>query len=94
MDSKRTLPVNKRAWFVFSLLFFSMAWLLWAPWPKETIQWWQVWQKLSAPDEGDREAAVLFLTLGSGVFFLVAAFLGWISQFVWGLLISGLRRGQ
>ena len=86
MNGSSTLPVRKKAWFVFSTVLFGLAWLLWVPvQSKPVLYFWELWPMVFS-------AAALRLDfwlwlLGSTVVFLVGAvFLGWVLQFIWGLL--------
>lgn len=92
MSVSTTLPVRKRAWFVFSAVLFALAWLLWVPvQSKPLIYFWELWPMVFS------SAALQFdfwlWLLGSTVVFLVGAvFLGWILQFIWGRLLGDSRR--
>lgn len=58
---------------------------------KPLIYFWQLWPMLI--EESDSRDKVVVLIVASSVAFLAAAiFLGWILQFVWGLLLSVFKR--
>ncbi len=92
MDTKRALPVHKRAWLVFSVALFCLSWLLWIPvQSKPLVYFWELWPMMFTSSA--LQAEFWFWLLGSIVVFLAGAvFLGWILQFLWGLLISILKR--
>jgi hypothetical protein len=85
MNARRALPIRKKAWLVFSIVLFSLSWLLWVPvQSKPLLYFWQLWPMFFT-EQVARTQIALWLVGSIAVFSAAAAFLSWILQFLWGL---------
>jgi len=94
MNLSSKLPIRKKAWAVFSVAVFGLAWLLWVPvQSKPLVHFWELWPMLFT--EAAFQAEFWMWLVGSTVVFLAGAiFLGWVLQFVLGLLLGSLARKE
>jgi len=92
MNLKLTLKIHKTAWLIFATVLFGLEWLMPIPAPsKPLIYFWQLWSMLLFDEWGHGSGFLVALLLGIIVLFLATAiFIGWVLQFVWGLLLNRL----
>ena len=92
MNIKRPLPIRKKAWCVFSVVLFGLAWLLWVPvQSKPLFYFWELWPMLFT-SAALRVEFWLFFLGGIFGFAVGAVFLGWVLQFAWGLVITDVLK--
>ena len=92
MNLRTALPVRKKAWVAFSSVLFALAWLLWMPvQSKPLVYFWELWPMLFTSVALSIEFW-LWLLESTVVFLIGAVLLGWVMQFIWGLLLSIFSR--